>query len=496
MEKLSQYLVIAAIILAATASDTAFALRGVTSQMNSIPLKFPMGAAPLHSLPQAVGAPALPQVPTGGTRINADGITHGAGAGGVSGAVGAHQYVQLAGGRMAVYRKDDGALQFGPVGTHSLFANAGLAACTVPHADAGAVQYDHQSQRWIVTQLVHGAGQAIQCIAVSTTADATGPYRRQALPLRGVRHAALRAEESRMALWSGALYFSYTLFDNAQGAYRGPRVCRVDLNALTQGRHATLSCADLGTGFGPAVVATAEGSSAPSKETPALIMALDFTNAGQGARLLLWRWPRGAAGVQGPLAIPVAPFVIACAGVRAGACVDQPFPAAPLSASGERLMPGVAFRNNALLAAHAVQLKNGQTGMRWYELRDVLNAAHVYQQGTHAPDKTHRASGSIGIDKAGNIALGYSVAGFDTPPGVRYAGRQRTDPPGRMAGEEVIVNGNGVQADAAPLSGASGALSLDPLDDCTFWYTQQYLPMSGQTTWRTRIASFKFRNCG
>ena len=498
MESLSQCLALAALVLAlpANASDTASPMRSVTAHMNSIPLKFSVAAAPVHPLPKATGASSLRQVPTGGTQINTDGIAHGAGAAGVSGAVGEQQYVQLAGGRIAVYRKDDGVLLFGPVGTQTLFANAGLDACARPHAGAGSVVYDQRSQRWIVAQLVRSAGQAIQCIAVSTTADAVGPYRRHALPLRGAGNEALQAEDARMALWSDALYFSFSLFDNAQGTYRGPRICRVDLAALVQGRHATLTCADLGRNFGPVIVAAAEGNTALSKETPALIMALDFTNAGHGSRLLLWRWPRGGAAVDGPLAIPVAPFVIACAGAPGAACIDQPFPGARLSASGDRLMPRVAFRHNALLAAHAVQLEDGQTGMRWYELRDVHGAAHVYQQGTHAPDKTHRASGSIGIDKAGNIALGYSVAGIDTPPGVRYAGRQRSDPPGRMAGEEVIVNGNGVQADAEPLGAASGSLSLDPLDDCTFWYTQQYLPMTGPTSWRTRIASFKFRNCG
>jgi hypothetical protein len=142
-----------------------------------------------------------------------------------------------------------------------------------------------------------------------------------------------------------------------------------------------------------------------------------------------------------------------------------------------------------------VQADDGQTGLRWYELRDVLGAVYVYQQGTHAPDPDHRAMGSIGIDKEGNIALGYSVAGPDTPPGVRYTGRGRGDAPGRMAGEETVVNGSGVQLGDALGWPASGALSLDPADDCTFWYTQHYIPLTGPNTWRTRIASFKFRNC-
>jgi hypothetical protein len=413
------------------------------------------------------------------------------GAPNVDGAVGEQQYVQLAGGRMAVYRKQDGALQLGPVGLHMLFSGTGLAACSSAQGTTGSVLYDHQARRWIVSRL---AG-SVQCIAVSTSADAAGSYRRYGLMLQGPGHAALYADDARMALWSDALYVSFSTFDHAQGAYRGPRICAVARSALLQGRDAALRCADPGNRFGPAVVATLEGNAVAPKGTPALIVALGLADDDSGARLVLWRWPLTSAGIGAPLAIPVAPFRAACAGQPEHACIRQPHPGGPLGASGERPMPRVAFRDNTLVLTHAVRAADGQTGLRWYELRDVLGAAYVYQQGTHAPDPDHRAAGSIGIDKAGNIALGYSVAGTDTPPGVRYTGRVRSDAPGRMAGEETLVNGSGVQPGAAPPWPASGALALDPVDDCTFWYTQHYVAVTGANTWRTRIASFKFRNC-
>ena len=506
MESLMQYLVktgtAIAIVwyVAIPASGTQLSqasqtvVRSVTAQMQATPRKFASAAAPVHPLPAAPSVRASLQVPTGGTRINIDGMVHGAGAGGVSGAVGEQQYVQLAHGQMAVYRKQDGALQSGPAGTHALFAGAGLDDCAAPHAGAGSVLYEHRARRWILAHLARSTGQDILCIAISTTADATGNYDHFGLPMRGAGQEALQAEDARMALWSDALYFSFSLFDNARGAYRGPRICRIDLASMVPGQRAALRCNDLGSEFGPALVASLEGE-APLKGTPALILGLDFTEEGRGARLLLWRWPRGGAALGAPLAIPVSPFLIACAGAPGSACLKQPYPGGALAATGDRLMPRAAFRDNVLVAAHAVQLDDGRTGLRWYELRNVLHAAHVYQQGTHAPDLLDRASGSIGIDKSGNIALGYSVAGADTPPGVRYTGRGRSDPPGRMAGEEVVVNGNGVQPGDAYLWAASGALSTDPSDDCTFWYTQQYLPLTGRNTWRTRIASFKFGNC-
>jgi hypothetical protein len=34
-------------------------------------------------------------------------------------------------------------------------------------------------------------------------------------------------------------------------------------------------------------------------------------------------------------------------------------------------------------------------------------------------------------------------------------------------------------------------MALDPVDDCTFWFTSEYLPANGTFNWSTRIASFK-----
>ena len=38
-------------------------------------------------------------------------------------------------------------------------------------------------------------------------------------------------------------------------------------------------------------------------------------------------------------------------------------------------------------------------------------------------------------------------------------------------------------------------MSIDPVDDCTFWYTNEYLKANGTFNWSTRIASFKFPSC-
>jgi hypothetical protein len=128
-------------------------------------------------------------------------------------------------------------------------------------------------------------------------------------------------------------------------------------------------------------------------------------------------------------------------------------------------------------------------------LRNLSTTPGVYQQGTWAPDANSRWMGSIGMDRMGNIALGYSVSGPSVFPGVRYTGRPQIAPPGRMAREAIIVNGGGVQVDTRNRWGDYSAMTVDPAGDCRLWYTQQYQAETGRFNWHTRIASLRFWSC-
>lgn len=458
---------------------------------------------PQFSLPSAAPAPALPHVRTGGSRFNIEGVR--AAGGSVGAALGDHQYVQLANGQLAVYRKDGGTMQLAPVRANAMFIDAAAspagAACGSHRAGQAAIHFDQLASRWIIAQRAPGPrqdGPWYLCLAVSATSDATGSYHRYALLMNNARGQPLYFDDPQLAVWPDAYYVSASLFDHPQGSYRGPRICGVERQALLRGMDARLRCRDAGAGAPALAPASLEGYMAPaSGASPALLLGLDFSAAGRGERLLMWRFSFSANRLQGPFAIPVAAFTIACPG--GDACIGQPAPGAPLPALGTRLMPRPVYRNSdhgaTLLATHAIQMGGGQVALRWYAISDPHGAAQVSQQGSLAPDASSRWMGSIGIDKAGDIALGYSVAAPDTPPGIRYTGRVPTDPPGRMQAEEVIFNGDGVEPGSAAPMRASGALALDPVDGCTFWYTQRYLPGTGSANWRTRIASFKFEAC-
>ena len=130
--------------------------------------------------------------------------------------------------------------------------------------------------------------------------------------------------------------------------------------------------------------------------------------------------------------------------------------------------------------------------IRWYEIRNISTTPTLFQQGTYDPNTDHHWMGSIAMDAQGNMALGYSVSSTTTSPSVRYTGRLVADPAGTLPqGEGVIINGASSQTGGSRWGDYSD-MTVDPTDDCTFWYTQEYL-IGGN--WATRIGSFKFPTC-
>jgi hypothetical protein len=196
--------------------------------------------------------------------------------------------------------------------------------------------------------------------------------------------------------------------------------------------------------------------------------------------------------------IGVASYSQACGG---GTCIPQPGTSTQLDSLGDRLMYRLAYRNfgdhDALVVNHSVTA-GASVGVRWYELRS--NAANgpfsLFQQGTFAPDATYRWMGSAATDQAGDIAIGYSASSSSIFPGLRYTGRIATDALGTMRTESIMLNGTGSQTGGLTRWGDYSALRIDPGDDCTFWYTNEYLPSNGSFNWATSVGSFKFSNCG
>jgi hypothetical protein len=473
-----------------------------------------LGEAPASALQAGVGA-ITPNVYTNGTRVNVEGIVsdNTVAPADPNGAAGATQYVQWVNRRLAIYNKADGALLLGPVPGNILFAgmtgSPGADACANSNRGDPIAQYDKLARRWILTQFAWdpantATGPYYQCIAVSTSPDATGSYYRYVLESRTSGGAVAFNDYPKVGVWPDAYVLTSVLFESAiAGAYLGPQVCGLERAAMLAGAAAIVRCFDLGDAFGPALPSDLDGTKAPPRGSPNYLMSLDFNADGSGDHLFLWRFSFTRNTLSSPVTIPVAPFTIACPSLFGGPCVRQPAPGEPLDALGDRLMYRLAYRNfghrESLVLNHSVQQPgaptDGPVGVRWYEVRNLWSKPGVYQQGTWAPDANSRWMGSIAMDRMGNIALGYSVSGPKVFPGVRYTGRLRSEPLGRLEREAVIVRGGGVQVDTLNRWGDYSAMTVDPVGDCKLWYTQQYQAETGRFNWHTRIANFRFRNC-
>jgi hypothetical protein len=99
------------------------------------------------------------------------------------------------------------------------------------------------------------------------------------------------------------------------------------------------------------------------------------------------------------------------------------------------------------------------------------------------------------MDKAGNIAIGYSVSSSTLHPAIRFTGRAATDPLGTLGAETEMKAGFGSQQRRLARWGDYSSLAVDPVDGCTFWYTTEYLKADGTFNWSTWIGSFKIAGC-
>ncbi len=421
-----------------------------------------------------------------------------------NGAVGATQYVQWVNESFAVFDKSTQALVYGPAAGNTLWKGFG-GGCEVNNDGDPIAQYDKAANRWVLTQFSvtnPSTYHYLQCVAVSTTSDATGTYNRYAFDYGTVQFN----DYPKLGVWPDGYYVSYNIFNNGS-TFAGAKLCALDRNSMLGGAAATQQCFQLSTSYGGVLPSDLDGGTAATGSTlaPPAGSPNFFLNFGTNS-LNLWKfhvdWANPAnTTLTGPINIPVAAFNAACSG--GGACIPQPGTSQKLDSLGDRLMYRLAYRHftdhESLVVNHSVSVgttkRNSVTAVRWYELRNPNGSPAVYQQATFNPDSNHRWMGSIAMDKVGNIALGYSVSSGSLYPSLRYTGRVPTDALGTMEAENTIFNGAGSQLPNLSRWGDYSSMSVDPVDDCTMWYTTEYLKASGTFNWSTRIASFKFPSC-
>jgi uncharacterized membrane protein len=423
-----------------------------------------------------------------------------------NGAAGATQYMQWVNVRFAVYNKSSGSLVYGPALGNTIWSGFG-GSCQSRNDGDPIAQYDKQAGRWVVMQPVFASPYSI-CVAVSTTSNWTGggiTWNRYQFNVPN--NSSNFPDYPKLSVWPDGYYLSYNSFTNGN-SWAGSQACVMDRTKMLAGQAATMQCATtpgsytnidswLPSDLDGAVPGVTGSTQAPPADSPAYyvgIYAPDNTKLALFKYHVDWGTPANST-FTGPTLVDVTAFNEACGGRT---CIQQPV-SQKLDSLADRLMYRLAYRNfsdhESLVVSHSVDPGNGTSGVRWYEIRSPGSSPYVYQEGTFAPDSNYRWMPSIAMDKVGDIAVGYSESSSSIAPSIYYTGQLVGEPLGTLESEAPILQGAFSQTSGLSRWGDYSSMSVDPSDDCTFWYTNEYLPYNGSFNWSTQIASFVFPGC-
>lgn len=415
------------------------------------------------------------------------------------GDVGRRFYIQMINGSsgsiFTVHDKTNGSIVAGPTDLDSL----GTGVCANGHGDP-IVLYDQLADRWLLSEFAP-RGDNTLCVYVSMTNDPTTGgwfaynFKAESFP-----------DYPKYAVWPDA----YFLASNESS----PTVYAFDRRAILAGEPATFlsfTAPSLsGFQFQSLQPADLDGNNVPPVGSPNYFIrhrddeAHNHADNDPNADFLeIYEFhadfenPENAS-FTGPFTIPISEFDSELCGFSSFSCFEQPSGLNPLDPLREVVMWRVQYRNfvdyETLVGNMVTDVDtNDRGGIRWFELRKAgIGAWQLFQEGTYAPSDSHnRWMGSIAMDCAGNIGLGFSVGSKNLPASLRYTGRIATDPTGTMPQPEKTFK-VGTGSSASVRWGDYSSLNVDPVDDCTFWFTGQY---AADNLWQTWIGNFSFKGC-
>ncbi len=422
-----------------------------------------------------------------------------------NGAVGNDQFVEVVNTRYQVWSLNRATKVatsvLGPAYINTLWSGFG-GACQTQNSGDPIALFDKLANRWLISQFTSASsnGSYYQCVALSTTADATGSYYRWAFAVPSGHFG----DYPHFGAWSDAYYMMAHAFASTAGGYIGAIFAALDRTRMLSGDPgATWQVIEDPTEGGH-MPADLDGFAPPPTGAPGIFLSLH--SAGMFVYRMKVDFASPANTVKTKQAVlPVAPSTGACGG--GGTCIPQPGTTRVLDSLGDRLMFRAAYRNfvdhESLVISHSVDpsVPGVVSGVRWYDFRlsgapDPACSSYpcIYQQGTVADAANGRSRWmpSIAMDTAENILVGYSTTGFTKVTdnhSIRYTGRAKSDPPGTMTAPEVILATGTVNNFNNTRWGDYTSMVVDPYDDCTFWYVNQYYTT---TTWSTWVASVSF----
>jgi len=393
------------------------------------------------------------------------------------GDVGPNHYVQMVNTSFAIFDKNGNKLS-GPTAINQLWQGEGN-ACERCNDGDPVVLYDPLADRWLLSQFAVCENPYHECIAISQTADPTGAYYLYAFEINDYF-----PDYPKFGVWPDAYYMSANESD--VGAYAFDRA------RMLQGQSATYQKFERTGNF--MLPSDIDGSTSPPSGAPNYFYTMKTGNI-----LEIWEFnvdfttPSNSTFALTQI-LTASSFNYGVCGFS-WECIPQPGTSQKLDVISEWPMWRLQYRNfgthETLLGNFTVDVADfaNHAGIRWFELRKTgAGSWSIYQEGTHSPDAHHRWMGSAAMDGNGNIALGYSVSSETLYPSIRYASRSASDAAGTLQDEVTLIAGTASQT-SSNRWGDYSSMNVDPSDDATFWYTNEYLTDSGQG-WQTRIGKF------
>ena len=406
-----------------------------------------------------------------------------------AGDVSQDHYIQMINGtRIQIFDKEGNSV-VAPFSTNTLWSDVGNTGLGDP-----IILYDQAVDRWLITEFAVNGN--VLLVAVSETSDPQGSYFAYSFTTPQF------PDYPKYGIWNNA--YVVTSNEGAVPFYvlEREKILAGEPNPGLQ--RFTIPSIPGGPGFQVATPADWDGITPPPAGAHPMILRIndDGWNQAPQDRIEVYSieidWDTPSNSSITSQNVITAPFDSeGCAVNGPGfACIPQP------SGNGIDgipwvIMNRVQYRNfgdyEAMVLNFMVDItgtSNEISGIRWMELRRLPGEDwEVYQEGTFAPDDgIHRFMGGIAMDGLGNIGMAYSVSGPETSPSLRFTGRQVSDPLGEMTIDEYEF-GTGDGSISNIRFGDYSAMSIDPSDDRTFWYTGEY-KRPGQS-WGTRIVAFQ-----
>jgi len=424
-------------------------------------------------------------------------------------------YVQWVNLGFSVYSKT-GTLVGGPYAGNVLWTGFG-GACE-SHNDGDPITlYDHLANRWLMSQFaVQAADGNHQCVAISATSDPLGAYY-----LYDFNWGPLINDYPKIGVWPDGYYLTVNQFTTT--SYAGAGVAVFERDKMLYGQPARMVAfgqgGELGSYYSIQPAHLEGPPPPPGAPNPFLqLLSLHLGDAMDGFQFwqfhVDWSDPLSSTfdpnGTVATSAFDGAVCVNSAGTSLDRNCVPQTGTSSRLDSISGRAMYRAQYRNfgdhESIVVTTTVDVdpttiadapsSKGIAGQRWYELRDPNGTPTLYQEGSFAPAGLHRWMGSMAMDGNGNIALGYSTSSATDYPAIAFTGRHAGDPLGSMTeSEQTLHAGTGSQTSSSHRWGDYSTMSVDPADDCTFWYTTEYLNTTSSSGWRTRIGSFSFPDC-